>query len=106
MCLLHPIGLGIDTVEKSWPVKTCFQSSRDSMVDLYHGHTDSPAAYDEQDAIDAGFDQRMAWQYTVKHYKIINSDVEVPYWRMERTCLSQQGTLPTGITCIHSIAPI
>ena len=71
------------------------------MVDLYHGHTDSPAAYDEQDAIDAGFDQRKAWKYTVKHYKIISSDVEVPYWRMERTCLSQQGTLPTGIRDLY-----
>ena len=94
-CLLHPIGMGSDTVEQEWPVKSCFQSA-DSKVDLYHGHIDAPALFEEQDAIDAGFNRKITFPYSVKYYKVVTRSDPYEYWRMERKCLVEQGTLPTG----------
>lgn len=95
MCLLHPVGMGSDTTLKDWPVKSCFQSA-DGTVDLYHGHKDTPASFKEEDAIAAGFNRKVVLNYFAKYYKIVTKNEAWPHWRMERACLSEQGTLPTG----------
>ena len=58
-----------------------------------------------QAAKDAGFEDKKSVQRSCptcqpyrKYLKVMKSESALPYWKMERACLSNHGTLPTSLT--------
>ena len=51
----------------------------------------------EERAFEANFTEIVVSGQFKKYYKVFSYETDLPYWRMERICLSNHGTLPSDL---------
>ena len=60
----------------------------------------------EKRAFEANFTKTVVRNNIKKYYKLFTYQEVLPYWQMERICLSHQGTLPSDLTSTNEAKQI